>query len=387
MPTILHSQSQSMSKKAFEIKQNNGSAEIRIYGYIGGEKINSEAFVAALRELEKTNPIINLRINSGGGSVFEGVAIFNAIKNSTSKIIGYIDGLAASMASVIILACSEIYMSKSAMLMTHKPSGAAIGNAESLQATANMLLQLEDIVVGFYSSRTGLSADEVKAKYLKTTDNWLNANQALEQKLIDGVYDAPTVAAPPATMRTEIDLVNFFTAHLKNDNNMKQVFLTSTQLAIMGLTADAADSTITDALASVFANADKAKTLEAKVTELQGKIADFETTKKSEAVAALVNKAVADRKITEAQKEHYTKLATADFETTQQLIDALTAYTSLESLIASNGGDVLKTELEQLAKMSGRELYMQGKLQRVKELSADLYKAKYVEYFGSEPKS
>lgn len=374
-----------MSKKAWEIKQNNGTAEIRIYGYIGSDKVNAEDFVSELRELEKTNPIINLRINSGGGSVFEGLAIFNAIKNSSSTIIGYIDGLAASMASVIILACSKIYMSKSAMLMTHKPSGAAMGNADSLQATANMLMQLEEIMVDFYVARTGLTKEDVKATYLKSSDNWINAAQALEQKLIDGVYDAPAVPVPPATMRTEADLVNFFTAQLKIDNNMKQVLLTTDQLAIMGLTADAADMAVNTALANVFANAQKAQTLEAKVTELKGKVEAFEAAEKTTAVTALIHKAVGDKKITEAQKDHYTKLATADFETTKALIDGLVAYSSLEALMAGNGGDAVKAELENLAKMSGRDLYMQGKLQRVKELNVELYKAKYKEYFGNEP--
>ena len=374
-----------MSKKAWEIKQNNGTAEIRIYGYIGSDKVNAEDFVSELRELEKTNPIINLRINSGGGSVFEGLAIFNAIKNSSSKIVGYIDGLAASMASVIILACTEIYMSKSAMLMTHKPSGAAMGNADSLQATANMLMQLEDIMVDFYVARTGLTKEDVKATYLKSSDNWINATQALEQKLIDGVYDAPAVPVPPTTMRTEADLVNFFTAQLKIDNNMKQVLLTTDQLAIMGLTADAADVAVNTALAAVFANAQKTKGLESKVVELQGKVEAFESSKKTEAVANLVAQAITAKKITEAQKEQYTKLATADFETTKALIDGLSGFTSLEALMAGNGGDAVKAELEGLAKMSGRDLYMQGKLPRVKELSAELYKAKYKEYFGSEP--
>lgn len=94
-----------------------------MYGYIGLEEITSNAFVKELKSLEKIASKINLRINSGGGNIFEGITMFNAIRNSKAEIRAYVDGLAASMATVLALAPQKVYMSKAAMFMTHRANG------------------------------------------------------------------------------------------------------------------------------------------------------------------------------------------------------------------------------------------------------------------------
>lgn len=166
------------------------SAEILLYGYIGGDEVVAADFVRELRELEKEYNLINIRINSGGGSIFDGFTMFNAIRNAKVDIDIYIDGMAASMATVIALAGRKCYMSKVARFMTHRASGFAYGNADDLRQCAELMEGLEDDIAGIYAARTGMSIEEAKAKYLTTgKDRWVSAKDALKEKLIDGIYD------------------------------------------------------------------------------------------------------------------------------------------------------------------------------------------------------
>ena len=126
------------------INQSDNSAEILLYGFIGNWKdTDSKQFISDFKKLEAAHNQINVRINSGGGDVFEGITIYNALKNSTATIHIYIDGVAASMASVIALAGSKIFMSRYAQLMIHRVSGSANGDADKLRETASLMDELE----------------------------------------------------------------------------------------------------------------------------------------------------------------------------------------------------------------------------------------------------
>jgi ATP-dependent protease ClpP protease subunit len=357
---------------------DNKTAEIMLYGYIGSDQVKAADFVAELKRLETKYSTIKLRVNSGGGSIFEGLAIFNAIRQSTCTIEAYVDGLAASMASVIILACKKIHMSKVAMLMTHRPNGAAIGNPDQLRSTADMLDDLEKTVCQIYAERTRLSIDQVKAKYMGTSDNWHTAEEALREGLIDSIYDAPKPAAiaPPSTMRNEQDLVNFFTNSF-NQQTMKDIVISATVMAALNMTADNADqSTFETALAGVVAKANKAD-------ELQQKLTAIETAQAAQKVQDLVNAALTDKKILAGEKETYIDLATSNYESTKKLLDGMKPGMSIESQLTGENTEN-KAELESLVKMSGRDLYMKGKFKRLKELDINQFKAKYKEYYGSD---
>ena len=158
--------------------------------------ISAQQFVKELKTLELANSKVNLRINSGGGSVYEGIAIFNAIRNSRCEIDCYIDGIAASMASLIAMACKKVYMSKYARLMTHLPSGGAWGNAAELRTTADELDALTATAVLMYKGKTGLNDADVTAKFLNGKDSWFSAAEAKKAGLIDDIYDGAAVAIP-----------------------------------------------------------------------------------------------------------------------------------------------------------------------------------------------
>ncbi len=372
-------------KKVWAVnKLDKNTAEIRLYGYIGSDKVNAAAFVTELKQLEQQYSTINLRINSGGGSIFEGLAIFNAIGQSSCQIDAYIDGLCASMASVLILRCRKIYMSKVAMLMTHRPSGAAMGNPDQLRSTADMLEGLEETVCSIYAERTGLSIEDVKKKFMGTSDNWLSAEEALKCKLIDGIYDAPKAATlPPATMRQEQDLVNYFTNSF-NQSTMKEIILSAEVLAILGHTAESDTTAINQSIAALASKAEKVDTLTADLSLANQTIDGYKTAAESAKAETLVDAAILANKIPAGDKDKYLRLAKADFEGTEQIILGMKPYESMVGKIGGEG-EANATELAELAKMSGRELHLKGKFARLKELSPMEFKNKYKEYFGTEP--
>jgi ATP-dependent Clp endopeptidase proteolytic subunit ClpP len=188
-----------MKNKLLVVNQiNSTTAEILLYGAIGTYEgdISSIDFVKELRQLEAANSLIYLRINSPGGDVYEGIAMYNAIKQSKCAIHTYIDGIAASMACIIALSGSKVYMSMYARIMTHKPSTGCWGNCDDMAKAIQELNDCEKVLNAMIVARTGLSADEVTQKYLNGTDMYFSADAALKQKLVDSIYDAEAVVVP-----------------------------------------------------------------------------------------------------------------------------------------------------------------------------------------------
>ena len=109
------------------------SAEISIYDAIGSFDVNAKQFVDELKEINADT--INLRINSPGGSVIDGNAMFNALQRHPAKVVTHIDGLAASMASVIAMAGDEVHMADNALLMIHNPWTFSMGDADNYVQT------------------------------------------------------------------------------------------------------------------------------------------------------------------------------------------------------------------------------------------------------------
>lgn len=183
--------------KFFNIQTDaNGVSTLFLYGDIGDSyEVRSGQVVPELLEAELTNRRINVRINSNGGDVYSGIAIYNALRGSNSDIHIYVDGIAASMASVIALCGKPVEMSKYARLMLHSVSGGCYGNKKEMQKCIEEIESLEESLSEIYAERTGLSKEEVKATYFDGEDHWLTADEALRLGFIDGIYDADAVPA------------------------------------------------------------------------------------------------------------------------------------------------------------------------------------------------
>lgn len=167
----------------FQMKATNNVAQIDIFGDIVSEKWFDEetsavSFRDALKELGDVSTI-NLSINSGGGSVFDGIAIYNMLKSHKATVNVYVEGLAASIASVIAMAGDTITMRSGSMMMVHMPWTLSQGNAEEMRKTADTLEKMGDNIVDIYSERTGITSDEIRN--IMNDETWLSAEEAVEQ--------------------------------------------------------------------------------------------------------------------------------------------------------------------------------------------------------------
>lgn len=177
--------------------------EVSIYDEIGFGGVTAKNFVADLRKLKGQH--IHLRINSVGGSVIEGAAIYNALRRHKGGLTVHVDGLAASMASVIAMAGEEVLMAGNAMLMVHNPWSMAMGDADDLRKEADVLDKLKATLVNAYVRKTGRERGEIEA--MMDEETWLDATEAMGLNFVDGIEDDIEAAASvtPEAARARFD--------------------------------------------------------------------------------------------------------------------------------------------------------------------------------------
>lgn len=179
-----------MSKKFWRVENavDASGATIYIDGPISSESWwGDEATPQQLRDelREITNNRITVVINSGGGDVWAGLAMYNALREHDAEITIRVDGLAASIASVIAMAGDKVIMSPGSMMMIHKASAWAGGNADELAKIIEMLETVEESIVPIYADRTGL--DREKVQEMMNAETWMSAEEAVELGFADEV--------------------------------------------------------------------------------------------------------------------------------------------------------------------------------------------------------
>jgi len=183
--------SKDMSAKSwFEFRnQGEGEHEILIMDEIGGYGISAKDFITALKEVPYGSKLV-VGINSPGGDVFGGMAIYNAL-NRRKNVETRIDGVAASIASVIAMAGDKLSAPKNTILMIHDPSGFTLGTAKDHQKTAEVLDKIRDQIAGVYERKSGMDLDDIKTAMANET--WYSAPEAHAAGLVDVVTDAVEV--------------------------------------------------------------------------------------------------------------------------------------------------------------------------------------------------
>ena len=172
------------------------TAEILIYEQIGrdywsDEGIAAKDFAADLKALGDVKDI-TLRLNSPGGSVFEGLVIHNLLKAHQANVTVYIDGIAASIASVIAMCGDKIIMPENAMMMIHDPSGLVIGNADDMRKMADTLDKIKESIKTAYK-RTMMTDEEIDE--MMKAETWLTAADAVDKGFADEMIEAVKIAA------------------------------------------------------------------------------------------------------------------------------------------------------------------------------------------------
>lgn len=176
----------------YAIRARDEGAEVVIYDEIGAYGVSAKAFLAELGALPDDAPL-TLRLNSPGGSVFDAVAIHNALARHAGGVTVWIDGIAASAASYIAMAGTEVVMPENAFLMIHDPAGMVMGSAADMRAMAEALDKIAGSLVRGYAAKSGKPDNEIAA--LMAAETWLDAAEAVSLGFADRVAEPVRIAA------------------------------------------------------------------------------------------------------------------------------------------------------------------------------------------------
>lgn len=168
----------------FFAKTNGKRGEVYIYDAIGaawdGSGITAKSFQESLRDMGAVNGL-DIYVNSPGGSVFEGLAIYNQIqRHPAAEKIVHIDGIAASIASIISMAGTEIRIAENAMFMIHDPWGMAVGSAGEMRKQAEALDKIRDVLLDTYVAKTGGKRETISQ--WMSDETWMTAQEAIDRK-------------------------------------------------------------------------------------------------------------------------------------------------------------------------------------------------------------
>lgn len=180
------------------IELPNNEARIDIYGEVVPDDwrasdvdTSAVSFRNAVKDLGEVDTL-NVHINSPGGSVYDGVAIFNMLRQHKASVTVHIDGLAASIASVIAMSGDKVVMPSNSMMMIHNAMSVSMGNANDMRKMADDLEKINESVINSYIAKN----PELDREYLKALmddETWLTASEAYELGLVD-VIDDPVAA-------------------------------------------------------------------------------------------------------------------------------------------------------------------------------------------------
>lgn len=235
-----------MSNKFYNVLEQNGEGVVDIFGDINWIDNDEHTFKNDLDKITADN--ITVRINSGGGDVFTGHTIYNMIKQTNKRVKVVVNGLAASIASVIAMAGDVVEMPSNAMLMIHNPSCYSGGTAEDMRKTADTLDKVAETIKAVYVNRTGLSDEEITQ--MMNDETWLTAQEAKDKGFCDIITD-----------------------EIKIDNSSNRKFFNSYKHTPTNLT-DVQDSSDDELKLRLNNLENQVTALKAELTELQNKEED-----------------------------------------------------------------------------------------------------------------
>ncbi len=274
-------------------KINKDEVELKFYGEIGRWSLRSgKSFSQIFNEFDSKYKKIIIRLHCYGGEVFEGNVIYNTIANANAEVTIVIDGVAASMGSIIMLAGAKIKIAENGYIMIHNPSGGSWGNAASHLSAAKLLRSMERNFAKKYAAKTGKSEKDA-LKYFDGTDHWIDADEALAMGLVDEIIE-PVVNNIKKLDKAEAKSIGVqamcerFCALVdedskpNNDKMDKQKLISHYNLE--GVTAESSDTAIMEALdKKLKAEKDAKEAAEAKLKEAtESEINDLIEAKASE---------------------------------------------------------------------------------------------------------
>lgn len=199
-------------KKYYSLEKSNNEVDVNIYGDITSSPwLESDASMQTLsKELDSLEDVsqINVYINSYGGEVAEGLAIYNALRRHKAKVVTYCEGFACSIASVIFMAGDERIMSDSSLLMIHNAWTIADGNADQLRKAADDLEKISQASVVAYKTHSNLTEEEIKE--LMDNETWILPSEAVEYGFATKVQTVKRDKANQSARNSLYDIVKAY---------------------------------------------------------------------------------------------------------------------------------------------------------------------------------
>lgn len=218
-----------------DANDTSGARELELYGTIAEESWFDDDITSAMfrEELLAGSGPITVWINSPGGDCIAASQIYTMLMDYKGDVTVKIDGIAASAASVIAMAGTEVLMAPTALMMIHNPATIAMGDHEDMKKAISMLDEVKESIINAYEIKTGLSRD--KLSRLMDAETWMNANKAVELGFVDGVLeDEKTVAEIPAyafsRKTVQAALMNKISAKAAQSSEMHPVDVEPVQL-------------------------------------------------------------------------------------------------------------------------------------------------------------
>lgn len=361
-------------------KQNKAktteSSEMYLYGIIGREMdIDTNKLIADIEAKRKEGVrSFTFYVNSDGGEVAQGSALFNYLDRTDVDITWVVDGIAASMMAVLITNPKHhVKAARHAKFMYHRVSGYVYGNSDETRAAADMMDSFEKTLIEMMASRINKSADETRNLYFDGVDHWLSAEEAVAAGLCDEIVNTNMNIRELENVTDARSAFNFYNNQIINLKQQKMdekafaaalnISETSTEAEILAGVRTAVNER-TQLSQQLQAEKDK-------VASLENRVKEFEKSK----VKALVDSAIADKRISEEDREAYTKLAEQDYENTEKVLNRMKPVERVKNQLEK--GSVAKDE----ADWDWDKYHRSGKLENLKQNNparyAELYEAKF----------
>ncbi|MFZ4597814.1 MAG: head maturation protease, ClpP-related [Terrimicrobiaceae bacterium] len=276
---------------AISPRAESNQTEISIFDEIGYYGVSAKQFVDDLKNVPAGNSIL-LKIHSPGGEVFDGNVIFNALKRHAGGVVVQIEGLCASMASIIALAGAPVRMAANGFFMIHNPWGMAVGDAAEMRDQASLLEKIKQNMVSAYAAKS--KKDEVMIEEWMDAETWFTAEQALAVGFVDEITDALPIAASANKFSR---IAKFRNAPANLTSAAQHMELTPEELAEKEATekaaAEAAEKEAADKAAAEAAEKEAAEKAAAETAEKEAaeKAASEAVEKEAAKVAAIMAKA------------------------------------------------------------------------------------------------
>lgn len=352
--------------------------EIKLYGDIGNWKNNGNTFSDTLANIEKSGcKKLIIRLHSYGGSVFEGNVMFNALQRSDMKIKVIIDGIAASMASIILMAADEVEIAENGFVMIHTPSGFTEGNAKAHEQATKLLYDIESNFLNLYAAKTGLSADQIKEKWFDGADHWLNADEAVKSKI--ATRKIPALSKGMKALDKEaistMDIKNVYDRYAalltnKNETKMKKELIE--MFGLKGLTEESSDTAFLQGIKSLF-------------DDLTGKVNE----NNEASIKSLIDNAIKENKIHANMRETYEKIGkTSGVEALSDILSSMQTKRPIVDYIVGGKGELSEhTDIKHPEMKNKKDWTIEDyRMYSPKELrdNPDLYKRLADKEYGKE---